>query len=182
MNMQMLAALFVALLAHTSAGDTSNVVNAASSIQQGLLNTKYSQRAERDADHGGSILMTKAGYQTAGMLTFMEYLRDQERRSPEFEPGIFRDHPLTEDRIAAIRAQLTAMGADISPGALAKRPARPARSVTMPSSETSQIATQRHLLRLRIRAATARAPQPPRSTRSLTRAWPSIRCAPTKIR
>jgi predicted Zn-dependent protease len=139
MNMQMLAALLVAMLARANGSDTANVVNAAGLLQQGLLNTKYSQRAERDADHGGCILIQKAGYLPAGMLTFMELLRDQERRSPSFEPGIFRDHPLTDDRITSIRAQLTAMGVPLTRAALASASGAPRATVNLPTPETSEI-------------------------------------------
>ena len=80
----------------------------------GEMNNKYSEAAERDADHGGTILMQKAGYNPVGMLTFMERLADLEKRSPDIELGILRDHPYTQERVALIRAQLTAMKVPIT--------------------------------------------------------------------
>jgi hypothetical protein len=76
--------------------------------------------AERDADHGGLILMSKAGYNPEAMVTFMQLLEDVERRSPVLEMGIMRDHPLTPERIAAAQAGVAALGVAVTPQLIAE--------------------------------------------------------------
>ena len=80
----------------------------------GILNTKYSQQAERDADHGGTIVMQKAGYNPVGMLTFMERLGDFENASPQFDMGILQDHPESAERVSLITAELKEMNVPVS--------------------------------------------------------------------
>ena len=77
--------------------------------EMGILNNTYSEQAERDADHGGTILMQKAGFNPVGMLTFMERLGDFEERSPQVNAGIFREPPA---RRRARRAAARGAGAD----------------------------------------------------------------------
>ena len=90
----------------------SGLMGAASAGQyaeMGILNNTYSEQAERDADHGGTILMQKAGFNPVGMLTFMERLGDFEDRSPQVNQGIFENHPPAEERIALLRGELAQM-------------------------------------------------------------------------
>ena len=63
------------------------------------------QAAERDADHGGTILLQKAGYNPVAMLTFMQRLADIEARSPKIEKGILMDHPYTTERVGLISSR-----------------------------------------------------------------------------
>lgn len=82
-------------------------------IEQKILSNDLGEAAERDADHGGVVYMQKAGYNPLGMLTFMEKLEDLEHRSVSTALGlgtIFQDHPYTDERVIAIRAELAAMG------------------------------------------------------------------------
>ena len=144
MTSQMLVGMLAAIAAHVSPRDMGNLYSAAGLIQMGLLNTKYGQSAERDADHGGTIFMQKAGFNAAGMLTFMELLQDTERRSPSVELGILRDHPVSKDRVAAIRAQLVAMGVPLTTAVLAKvsGAARATVNIVSPTTSEVMIATQ----------------------------------------
>lgn len=118
MNFDLAAALIAALVAHVPTNDVANGFAFGSMAQQGIMNTQYSQKAEKDADHGGVILMAKAGFNPVAMLTFMNMLGDIERKSPNVELGIFRDHPYTEDRVTAITSELASMNIPITPAAI----------------------------------------------------------------
>lgn len=115
MSSQMALAMIAALLAHVPMQDVANLSQGMQYAQMGVMNNKYSERAERDADHGGAYLMEKAGYNPVGMLTFMQRLAEQERRSPDIQLGILRDHPYTNERVALIGAQLTQMQVPVTP-------------------------------------------------------------------
>ena len=118
MSTEMLAGLLVAVLAHVPAQDISNLANGVGLAQQGILNTRYSQAAERDADHGGTILMQKAGFNPVGMLTFMRMLKQLGDRGPQVELGILQDHPFTSERVGYLGDQLKEMHVEITPRAV----------------------------------------------------------------
>jgi len=118
MNTEMVAGLLAAIVAHVNPRDIANLAAGAQYTQMGILNTRYSQAAERDADHGGTILMQKAGYNPVAMLTFMRRLGDISDRSPKIEMGILMDHPYTSERVSLIAAQLSEMKVDVSPQAV----------------------------------------------------------------
>jgi predicted Zn-dependent protease len=118
MTTEMLAGLLVAVLAHVPAQDISNLANGVGLAQQGILNTRYSQAAERDADHGGTILMQKAGFNPVGMLTFMRMLKQLGDRGPQVELGILQDHPFTSERVGYLGDQLKEMHVEITPRAV----------------------------------------------------------------
>ncbi len=118
MNMQMALGMIAALLAHVPMQDVANLSQGAQYAQMGVMNNKYSERAERDADQGGTYLMEKAGYNPVGMLTFMQRLAEQERRSPDIQLGILRDHPYTEERVGLIQTHLAQMHVPVTPRAV----------------------------------------------------------------
>ena len=118
MNTEMIAGLLAAIVAHVNPRDIANLAAGAQYTQMGILNTHYSQAAERDADHGGTLLLQKAGYNPVAMLTFMQRLSDIEARSPKFEMGILMDHPYTTERVGLINAELTGMNVPITIHAL----------------------------------------------------------------
>ena len=120
MNTQMMAGLLAALIAHVPASDMGNLAAGAQYTQLGIMNTKYSQAAERDADHGGTILMAKAGFDPVGMLTFMQRLGDFENASPKVELGILQDHPEAADRVTAISTELAEMHIPVTVGSIRK--------------------------------------------------------------
>lgn len=109
MNAEMALGMIAALLAHVPMQDVANLSAGAQYAQMGVMNNKYSDKAERDADHGGAVLMEHAGFNPVGMLTFMQRLAEQERRSPDIQLGILRDHPYTQERVGLIGAQLAQM-------------------------------------------------------------------------
>jgi len=118
MNTEMVAGLLAAIVAHVNPRDIANLAAGAQYTQMGILNTRYSQAAERDADHGGTILLQKAGYNPVAMLTFMQRLADIEARSPKIEMGILMDHPYTTERVGLINAELAEMNVAVTPRAV----------------------------------------------------------------
>ena len=118
MSSAMLAGLIAAVVAHVPTQAIGGLVEGAQYSAVGYINFHFSQNAERDADHGGTILMQKAGYNPVGMLTFMEHLGDFENRGPSVNAGIFQDHPETAERVAAISRELGEMNVAVTPGAV----------------------------------------------------------------
>ena len=120
MNQNWLMGMIAAALAHVDPGAIAEGGDMAQMAQQGYLNNHYSETAESDADHGGLILMKKAGYNPAAMLTFMERLRDLETRSVSIEMGILQDHPYTADRIVSIQKELNELGVTVTAADIAQ--------------------------------------------------------------
>jgi len=118
MNTEMVAGLLAAIVAHVNPRDMANLAAGAQYTQMGILNTRYSQAAERDADHGGTILLQKAGYNPVAMLTFMQRLGSIEARSPKIEMGILMDHPYTTERVGLINLELAEMNVPVTPHAI----------------------------------------------------------------
>ena len=139
MNTQMAIGMLAAVLAHVPAQDLANLYQGASYAQMGVLNNKYSEAAEQDADHGGTIYMQKAGFNPVGMLTFMQRLADQEKLSPSIELGILRDHPYTGDRVTAINAELHEMDIPVTPQAVRLVTNGPRASVVPGATPGTQI-------------------------------------------
>ncbi|MGV3724350.1 MAG: M48 family metalloprotease, partial [Actinomycetota bacterium] len=78
----------------------------------------YSQDLETEADRIGVLALTDTGYNPLGILTFMQKMaRDDHRRgNPDF--GIYQSHPYSNQRVAAIKKELTTLGYRIDPGAV----------------------------------------------------------------
>lgn len=67
---------------------------------------KFSRDAEREADHLGVIYMYNAGYDPHGMVTMFQELIERRKRQPGSVESFFSSHPLTEERIENVRAQI----------------------------------------------------------------------------
>lgn len=65
----------------------------------------FSREAEREADTLGVRYMHSAGYDPMGMATMFQQLLENRRRRPSSVEQFFSSHPLTENRIAAVRAE-----------------------------------------------------------------------------
>jgi hypothetical protein len=78
----------------------------------------YSQDLETEADRIGVLALTDTSYNPLGILTFMQKMaRDDHRRgNPDF--GIYQSHPYSNQRVAAIKKELTTLGYRIDPGAV----------------------------------------------------------------
>jgi predicted Zn-dependent protease len=66
---------------------------------------KWGRDAERESDHLGIIYMYNAGYDPYGMVTMFQELLSRQKRSSG-GGGWFSSHPLTEERIQTVRAQI----------------------------------------------------------------------------
>lgn len=67
---------------------------------------KFSRDAEREADHLGVIYMYNAGYDPHGMVTMFQELLSRQQRQPGAVESFFASHPLTQERIEAVRTQI----------------------------------------------------------------------------
>lgn len=66
---------------------------------------RYSRGAESEADRLGVHYMAGAGYDPLGMATMFQELLQQRKSRPSELEQFFSTHPLTEDRIKAVRAE-----------------------------------------------------------------------------
>jgi predicted Zn-dependent protease len=82
----------------------------------------YSREQEARADQAGATLLEKAGLSGRGLADFFDNFRYQEVFEEARRYKYFRDHPLSSDRIDALRSRVEAMphyGETDSPVALA---------------------------------------------------------------
>ena len=117
LNVASLLAVIASMMGRGNGG-LMGAASAGQYAEMGILNNTYSEQAERDADHGGTILMQKAGFNPVGMLTFMERLGDFEDRSPQVNQGIFQNHPPAAERVELLRAELAQMHVSVTARAL----------------------------------------------------------------
>jgi predicted Zn-dependent protease len=64
----------------------------------------YSRDAEREADRVAVAVMTRAGYNPAGLATFFQTLLSENQRNPSRVQQWFATHPTTQERINNTRA------------------------------------------------------------------------------
>ena len=98
-----LAALAVAILAARSNAQAAQAAIAgaqAASIQSQL---NYSREYEQEADRTGVELLSKAGFDARGAVSFFERLQRNNRVYDTNAPQYLLTHPLTSDRIADIQ-------------------------------------------------------------------------------
>jgi predicted Zn-dependent protease len=62
--------------------------------------SSYSQEAELEADESGLLMMSQAGYDPRGLVSFLRSLRARERLSGLGYHGLLASHPETSERIA----------------------------------------------------------------------------------
>ena len=68
--------------------------------------TSYSRSAERDADRLGVNYAYRAGYDPRGLETFLQELEGLRRSRPSKVQQFFSDHPLTEERVRNVDAEI----------------------------------------------------------------------------
>lgn len=66
----------------------------------------YSRNDERQADHDGVIFTARAGYNPQGMVTMFQRLLSEENGRPGSLSQFFATHPLTQERITNVQAQI----------------------------------------------------------------------------
>ena len=76
-----------------------------------LIATKYSRDDESEADLYGMRYMKKAGYDPRAAVTLQEtFVRLSKDRNSSFIEGLFASHPPSDERVAANKATLAALG------------------------------------------------------------------------
>jgi len=92
-------------------GRNPNLVQqiAAQIAAQGAI-ARFSRGAETEADRYAVRFMTGAGYNANGMVTMFERLLAERRSRPSSVAQFFSTHPLTEDRIATVQAEIQRQG------------------------------------------------------------------------
>jgi len=103
MGPAILAAIAISILARSPAP-----VFGAQISMQAVMND-YQRDLEKEADLNGLAYLTKTQYSPVAMLTLMEHLGQETRFNGQpTDTTVFQDHPLPQDRVAYIRADLEA--------------------------------------------------------------------------
>lgn len=82
-------------------------------LLQQAVGSGWSQQAESAADYGGFQILIRSRYNPVGLLTFFERMAIREKNAPEISLGIFRTHPASPLRMAAINQDLNLAGIPI---------------------------------------------------------------------
>jgi predicted Zn-dependent protease len=85
------------------------LAGAAVDIGANLYFARHSRQAENEADVIAVRLLPGAGIDPGGMVTFFKELIEERERSPSTLEQWFSTHPLTEERIANVRALIRAL-------------------------------------------------------------------------
>jgi predicted Zn-dependent protease len=104
-NVLLPAILAAAVAGRGDLSNLSTLMYGAQLYTTAKLNT-YGVEAEKDADHGGLILMTHTKYNPGGLFSFMTRLAAEEHRHGPQELGIFRTHPPGAERVEAAKQLL----------------------------------------------------------------------------
>jgi predicted Zn-dependent protease len=83
----------------------------------GIMNG-YGVEYEKEADYAAVTAMAKTKYNPSACVTFMERLAALERQRTNIEPGIFRTHPPSSERVEATLEHLRAAGIPYTPRAV----------------------------------------------------------------
>lgn len=96
----LLVALALSILAHSPAPLLGTQVSL-----MAVMNN-YQRDLEHEADLNGVTYLTKTGYAPVAMLTLMEHLAQESRFTAHPDPTGLEDHPLPQERVDYIRADL----------------------------------------------------------------------------
>ncbi|MFI4937602.1 MAG: M48 family metalloprotease [Candidatus Berkiellales bacterium] len=100
-----LAAANVALATTTSSNSDAlrnQAVMASAGVAVGLISTKYSRKAELEADAYGMNYMAKAGYDPKAAVSLQEtFVKLSENKSKNWLSGLFASHPPSKERVQA---------------------------------------------------------------------------------
>ena len=94
----------------------SQVAGAAINVAGGALFARFSRQDEAEADNEGFKNTVRAGISPVGMVTMFRKLLDERKARPGAVEAWFLTHPLEEDRITAVQAQIN----QLTPGQLAQ--------------------------------------------------------------
>lgn len=84
----------------------STVEQAAIQVGGSAVFAGYSRGAENEADGVAVRLLTSAGIDPNGLVTFFKELLEDSQRNPSALEQWFSSHPLTEERIAHVRQEI----------------------------------------------------------------------------
>lgn len=117
-------AQLLALGVGIASGSTSglNVAVFAQYLTLAIING-FGVEAEAEADQAAIQYLSKTSYNPVGLLTFLERLaRDENRRPQGPDPGIFRTHPPTPERIEAAEKEILSLGLPLNRAAVTTVP------------------------------------------------------------
>ncbi len=89
----------------------SQAAGAAINVAGSAVFARFSRNDEAEADQEGVVNTVRAGISPEGMVTMFEKLLDERKTRPGAVEGWFSTHPLEEDRIQAVRAQIATIPA-----------------------------------------------------------------------
>jgi predicted Zn-dependent protease len=89
-------------------GRAAEVAQTATAVGGQIVLARYSRDQESEADRAAVDFSTRARVNPRGIVTFFEVLKETERSRPNAVEALFISHPLTDDRIAAASALITA--------------------------------------------------------------------------
>jgi predicted Zn-dependent protease len=104
-----LAALAIAILAARSNSQVSEAAIATSQALNIQNELNFTRANEGEADRVGLQIMTGAGFDPQGMVTFFDRLQAQGRLYENNAPAYMRTHPLTYQRIADMQDRVAKM-------------------------------------------------------------------------
>jgi beta-barrel assembly-enhancing protease len=83
-------------------GGATTAKMAAGFLASGLF-LKFNRDDEQEADRVGLIMMTRAGWDSRGMVELFQILRQEEKRDPSRVEEFFSTHPSPQDRIVRLQ-------------------------------------------------------------------------------
>ncbi|MDE1174652.1 MAG: M48 family metalloprotease [Parvibaculaceae bacterium] len=101
------AVLGIGAMAAGAGGAGMAIITGGSQVAQRSL-LAYSRMQESQADQAGATFLQKAGMSGRGMLDLFASFRDQEAISSDRQDPFVRSHPISEDRLSALRNRVEA--------------------------------------------------------------------------
>jgi len=116
LNAIQLPLILVAILAGGSSGAAGAL--GLGSLVGTAVGNGWSVKAEQAADYAGFQYIAQSKYNPTGMLTMMERLARDERGGPNIDWGIYRTHPPSRERAAALETDISRAGIPVQRSAV----------------------------------------------------------------
>jgi predicted Zn-dependent protease len=116
LNAIQLPLILVAILAGGSSGAAGAL--GLGSLVGTAVGNGWSVKAEQAADYAGFQYIAQSKYNPTGMLTMMERLARDERGGPNIDWGIYRTHPPSRERAAALETNISRAGIPVQRSAV----------------------------------------------------------------
>jgi predicted Zn-dependent protease len=110
-------ASLLAMIGTMVGGNSANIGVFSQYLLTGIMNG-YNVGYEKEADAAAVTEMMKTKYNPSAIVTFMQRLTLLERERPDIEPGIFRTHPPSQERVDATLHDLSVYGIPFTPRAV----------------------------------------------------------------